>query len=299
MANGVIVQFAVLLALAFAGVGLFMVYRKRNATRGPSAVVQQFPAVPMQQSAQQRPVQPSPLSAAPPRSPVEPELQAARTVAVDKPATAVVAPKPAIDLQSLTLSREDRNERILAGISENIQKSLAMRPVAQHSPIPYTDLKPRNTEYIRVKKEIITPHGQVRFSILKDWMSTNMLAVFRRASLDWKTPDDLIAFVPAYLEPEAEILNGQVLLVGTPGHNEKLAVPIRNLDEDSSLRNCFDFVTDVGNSANTPAVLLPSETEFEVVSRGVITQGTFMIAVEQGQTPVKLLADRYSAALAH
>jgi hypothetical protein len=44
--------------------------------------------------------------------------------------------------------------------------------------------------------------------------------------------------------------------------------------------------------------LLPSETEFEVVSRGVITQTAFMTAVEQGQTTaVKLLADRYNAAL--
>src|SRR5262249_39674323 len=64
---------------------------------------------------------------------------------------------------------ESRNERILAGISENIKKSLQMRPVPQHSPIAYSESKPRNTEYVRVKKEIITPHGQIRFSILKDW----------------------------------------------------------------------------------------------------------------------------------
>jgi hypothetical protein len=258
----------------------------------------------MPQSMQPRSVPAVSLAASSPRS-AEPELQAARPVAPSSNAVVASATasssapvKAGIDLQGLVLSREDRNERILAGISENIRKSLQMRPVPQNSPIPYTDLKPRNTEYVRVKKEIITPHGQVRFSILKDWLSTNMLAVFRRASMDWKTPDDLIALVPAYLEPEAEVLNGQVLLIGTPGHNEKLAVPIRSLDDDSSLRDCFDLVTDAAAAGNTPAVLLPSETEFEVVSRGVITQTAFMTAVEQGQTTaVKLLADRYNAAL--
>jgi hypothetical protein len=213
-------------------------------------------------------------------------------------------PKPvAIDVQAAVATQEDRNERILAGISENIRKSLQSRPVAQHSPIPYAEAKPRNTEYVRVKKEIITPHGQIRFSILKDWMSINMLAVFRRASLDWKTPDDLIAFLPAYLEPEAEILNNQVLLIGTPGHNEKLAVPIRSLDAASPLRDCFDFVGDVRTATNIPAVLLPFDTDFEVVSRGVITQTVFSNAVEQDHTEVTLLRStealqkNYTAAL--
>jgi hypothetical protein len=126
-------------------------------------------------------------------------------------------------------------------------------------------------------------------------MSINMLAVFRRASLDWKTPDDLIAFLPAYLEPEAEILNNEVLLISTPGHNEMLAVPIRSLDADSSLRDCFEFVTDVPTATNSPAVLLPSEADFEVVSRGVITHAVFMNAVDQGQTEVKLIVERSAA----
>jgi hypothetical protein len=148
-----------------------------------------------------------------------------------------------------------------------------------------------------VKKEIITPHGQIRFSILKDSISTNMLAVFRRASLDWKTPDDLIAFLPSYLEPEAEILNDQVLLIGTPGHDEKLAVPIRSVDAGSSFRDCFDFVADVRTATNTPAVLRPSDAEFEVVSRGVIMQGVFMNAVERGQRDVKRVGEKPQAAL--
>jgi hypothetical protein len=124
-----------------------------------------------------------------------------------------------------------------------------------------------------------------------------MLAVFRRASLDWKTPDDLIAFLPSYLEPDVEVLDGQVLLIGTPGHNEKLAVPIRSLDAASSLRDCFEFVTDVRTAANTPAVLLRSHADFEVVSRGVITNAAFMNGGEQDHTEVKRLLERSPEAL--
>src|SRR5262249_49263559 len=203
-------------------------------------------------------------------------------------------PVPVLDMQGMLATQGDRNEPSLAGISENIRKSMEKRPVPQNSPLQFPESNPRNTEYVRVKKEIITPHGQIRFSILKDWMSTNMLAVFRRASLDWKTPEDLIAFLPAYLEPEAEILNNEVLLIGTPGHNEKLAVPIRALDAASRLGDCFDFITDTRMSSNAPAVLLPSESDFEVVSKGVIPKTVFANA-EPGQTEV--LQKRYSAAL--
>jgi len=81
------------------------------------------------------------------------------------------------------------------------------------------------------------------------------------------------------------------LVIGTPGHNEKLAVPIRSLDTASGLCQCFDFITDV-RKANTPAVLLISDADFKVVSRGVIAQSSFMNAVEQGQTAVKRFGER-------
>jgi len=213
------------------------------------------------------------------------------------PSTTVPKPVPVLDMQGVLANQEDRNERILAGISENIRKSLEKRPVPQNSPMQYSESTPRNTEYVRVKKEIITPHGQIRFSILKDWMSTNMLAIFRRASLDWKTPDDLVAFLPAYLKPEAEVINGEVLVIGTPGHNEKLAVPIRTLGAGSGLRDCFDFVTDMRKSPNIPAVLLTSDSGIEVVSRGVITQALFMSALEQGHGEVTLLLERSTQGL--
>jgi hypothetical protein len=310
MANLVIVQVAMFSAAAAILICVLVLYKRRSVqveAEPPRRVPKVRPMVERSQS-----VQPQPIETNASRQPVEADRQAPLTVKIETVNTTAPAssantdmsstapsadlkPTAIIDVQAALTTSEDRNERILAGISQNIRKSMQMRPVPQHSPIPYSESQPRNTEYVRVKKDIITPHGQIRFSILKDWMSINMLAVFRRASLDWKTPDDLIAFLPAYLEPEAEILNNEVLLIRTPGHPERLAVPIRSLIAESSLRDCFDFVTDVPTATNTPAVLLPSDSEFEVVSRGVITQGVFMNAVDQGQTEVKLLVERSAA----
>ncbi len=304
MTNAVIIQLGVLSAAVLMCV---LILYKRRQMRAHEPVTPSLirPAV---QTSQTRQTRPLPVASA--RKPPERERQVPRAIAIpSEPANAPVSiarsvAAPAVtesvvrvDLDGALGTGEDRNEQILAGISKNIQKTLQMRPVPQHSPIPYSELKPRNTEYVRVKKDIITPHGHIRFSILQDWISTNMLAVFRRASLEWKTPDDLIAFLPSYLEGEAEILNGEVLLIGTPGHNEKLAVPIRRIAAASVLRHCFDFVTDGGTAVNTPAVLLGSDTEFNVVSRGVIAEPVFMNAIERDQAEVHLLIERSTEAL--
>ncbi len=293
MANGMVVEFAAFLMAAVVVTFVVAMYRRRtnqpefpvNAPVRPLAERPQLVEAKNIHPADSREVQP-PLVVKTVTSNTPPEVAVRASASSEAP-----KPPAVLDMQGALATQGDRNERILAGISENIRKSLEKRPVAQNSPIQYSESNPRVTEYVRVKKEIITPHGQIRFSILKDWMSTNMLAIFRRASLDWKTPDDLIALVPVYLKPEAEIVNGEVLLIGTPGHNEKLAVPIRNLDAASGLRNCFDFITDVRKAANAPAILLNSEDGLEVVSKGVITQPVFMNAIEQGHTEGKLLLE--------
>jgi hypothetical protein len=301
MANGVVVQLAVLLVAIFACV--FMVYKKRQPkpAEPPLNVSPPRPSVQQSQSSEPMPAQRIFVHKTteldrqlPPTIPMESDSV---TVPVKTAPEPVAVPAAAlVDVQSGALAtQEERNERMLAGISKNIQKTLQMRPVPQHSPIPYPEPN-RNTEYVRVKKAIITPHGHIRFSILKDWVSTNMLAIFRRASLEWKTPQDLIAFLPAYLEAEAEILSGQVLLIGTPGHDEKVAVPIRSLDDASGLQACFDF-TDSRTATNTPAIVRVSDTEFEVVSRGVITKTVFTNAVDRSHDGVQLLMPRSPEAL--
>jgi len=326
MANGMGVQFLVFLVPAAIIIVCFLVVMKtRKARPAASAAAPLPPAVEKPQSVQavrveervrvDEPVrveqptqvaQPEPMQTIPPPMPAAASRQMPAEVSLETASAsvkrnegsvaAVATPSdivPArIDLMGLAASSEDRRDQILATISQNIRKSLPARQPIQSSPIRYSETKTRTTEYVRVKTEIITPHDQVRFSILKDAVSTNMLAIFRRASFDWQTPDDLIALLPAYLAAEAEILNGQVLLIGTRGIGEKLAVPVRALDAESGLRECFEFDTDVRTVTNTPAVLRTSDTEFELVSKGVITRALFANSIEQGETlEMKLLVD--------
>jgi hypothetical protein len=302
MANGVIVQFAVVSVSVVMLIGALLILKKRKSEPPVREIAVVRPPV-ERSDTQTQGIRVAPVvksvatDAAAPATPALPKESVNAAPEVSGGMTAAVVEKQptfVLDLQGMA-GGESRNDRILAGISENIKKSLQMRPMPQQSPLTFSESKPRNNEYVRVKKDIITPHGQIRFSILKDWMSTNMLAVFRRASLDWKTPEDLISLVPAYLEPEAEILNNQVLLIGTPGHNEKLAVPIRSLDTDSTLGNCFDFVSDARSESNAPAVLLPLDADFEVVSKGVITKTVFANVVEKDHS--ESLQKRYNAAL--
>ena len=320
MASGVVVQFAVLSVIVAVLMCLFIVYDRRKRRRAPTTQIAQVdqtvPAPIVSEKSQV--AEPEPLQTIPSRKTSELEqteskpqripihtpnavetagINEAVNNAVNELSSPTDPQSPVvIDTQQALTTAEERNERILAGISANIQKSLQMRPVPQHSPIPYSELTPRSTEYVRVKKEIITPHGQIRFSILKDAISTNMLALLRRASLDWKTPDDLIAFVPSYLRAEAEILNDEVLIIGTTGHNEKLAVPIRKIHPESSFRDCFDFVTDDPTATSIPAVLLPADAEFQVISKGVIVQPTTDVKLVVDPSP-DALQKSYTAAL--
>lgn len=127
-----------------------------------------------------------------------------------------------------------------------------------------------NEDNARLRKEVIGQDPKVRFAVLKDWLSINMLAILRRASGDWKTANDLVAIVPSCLEPEVEILDGRVLLIGTRGYAEQLAVPIRDLDSSSGLWQYFDFVANGQHVANRPAVMRRSGAQLELVSKGAI-----------------------------
>jgi len=294
MANGIIVQIAGILMLAAISAGLLFVYRRQKTqARRPIKAVQPFG------KSETVPVRPVIIAAS--SKPIEMAQESVPAHAMKAATTGntaeILSPpedaKSSADLESQTIP-EGNNQRILAGISENIRRSV-IKPVPTFSTVSPPETQ-RDPEYVRVKKRIITPHGQVRFSILKDSISVNMLAVFRRAFLDWKTPYDLIAFLPPYLEPEAEIFHDQLLLIGTSGHHEKLAIPIRSFNLDSNVLDCFDFITDDRTATNTPAVLVISDDEIEIISRGVITQPVFL-KPERDPSEVKFLVERYPQAL--
>jgi hypothetical protein len=302
MANGIIVQIAVISVLAAISICLLILFIRQIARRAPSpAAAQTRLAVKVAQQVERTESRPSksvPIAA--PQTALGLEREESRAPAMETASISIAAntsssevAKTSVDFQAQA-TPEGNNQRILAGISENIRRSV-IKPVPTYSTNSQPEAQ-RDPEYVRVKKRIITPHGQVRFSILKDSISVNMLAIFRRAFLDWKTPYDLIAFLPPYLEPEAEIFNDQMLLIGTAGHNEKLAIPIRSFNLDSNVLDCFDFITDDRTATNTPAVLVVSDNEFEIVSRGVITQPVFL-KPERDQTEVNFLVERYPQAL--
>jgi len=290
MANGMI---AVISVLAAVSICVLIVYKRHKARREPSHNVTQtrraVKAIQQVQIPESRPVKSVAIAA--PQKPLE--MEAASTSSAANISSPPEDVKASVAFQAQA-TPEGSNQRILAGISENIRKSV-IKPVPTYSTVSQPETQ-RDPEYVRVKKRIITPHGQVRFSILKDAISVNMLAVFRRAFLDWKTPYDLIAFLPPYLEPEAEIFHDQLLLIGTAGHHEKLAIPIRSFNLDSNVLDCFDFITDDRTATNTPAVLVVSDDEIEIVSRGVITQPVF-VKPERDPSEVKFLVERYPQAL--
>ncbi len=98
-------------------------------------------------------------------------------------------------------------------------------------PLPAQAAQPENGngDYVRLRRDMVAGDSQLRFSLLKEWISVNTLAIQRRAARGWSAPADLIANVPAYLEPEAEIVD-EALVVGTRGNPEKLSVSLRDLD---------------------------------------------------------------------
>jgi hypothetical protein len=302
MANGIVVQIAVISIFAAISICLLFFYMRKKAVQEAPRTAARTTAVKVISQTERTPSRPA--NAAPVATSMKP-------VEVERPAVAALATKtldassapdvvPAAEAtkpsdSSTELSApEGSNRRILAGISENIRRSV-IKPIPSYSTISQQETQ-RDPEYVRVKKRIITPHGQVRFSILKDSISVNMLAVFRRAFLDWKSPYDLIAFLPPYLEAEAEIFHDQLLLIGTAGHHEKLAIPIRSFNLDSNVLDCFDLVTNDRTATNTPAVLIVSDDEIEIVSRGVITQPVFL-KPERDQSEVTFLVERYPQAL--
>jgi hypothetical protein len=87
-----------------------------------------------------------------------------------------------------------------------------------------------NGSYERLRKDVISHDPQIRFSVLKDWLNTNTLAILHRASRGYSSASDLIATIPTHLEAEAELTPERVLLINTRGYAEKIAIPLNHAD---------------------------------------------------------------------
>jgi hypothetical protein len=127
----------------------------------------------------------------------------------------------------------DFQEERLVKVVEDVSECLNMLPQTQSaSAEPKPPTPPangsRNGPQVQSRKEVIreviSQEPKVRFAVLKDWISTNSLAIVYRASHGSATATDLIATVPSYLEAQAEVAPGDILLVGTRGYPEKISI---------------------------------------------------------------------------
>jgi hypothetical protein len=99
-------------------------------------------------------------------------------------------------------------------------------------------------------------------------MCVNALAIQHRASRHWNSARDLIANIPPYLEPFAEVLNDSILLVGTRGHSEVLGVLLRPLDSSSEFSQWFNPSSNGKTPHHIPAVLARSNGQFKLLAKG-------------------------------
>jgi hypothetical protein len=134
------------------------------------------------------------------------------------------------DLRNHLDFQEERLVMAIKDISERMQVPPPPQSAAAESiptTTPFADGN-ASAQQIRFRKEVIeetiSQEPEVRFAALKQWISTNSLAIVYRASHGSAKTTDLIATVPSYLEPQAEIEPGGILLVSTRGYPEKIAI---------------------------------------------------------------------------
>jgi len=159
----------------------------------------------------------------------------------------------------------DSQEERVAKLLESISETLRSIPQPQQSP---QTVRPQNGDHSRFRKEVLSQDPELRFSVLKEWICVNALAIQHRASRKWNSANDLIANIPPYLEPMAEVLNDSVLLVGTREHSEVLAVLLRPLDSSSEFSQWFNPASNGKTPHHIPAVLARSKGQFKLLAKG-------------------------------
>jgi len=164
-------------------------------------------------------------------------------------------------------TQEERLALIVEGISEHFPQPHPQQPQQPQQPQDPPVL-PATNDRARLRRQALGRDSGLRFALLKEWMSINGIAVLHRASRGWNTAGDLIGNVPDYLEPEAEILNNCILLIGTREHEDRLAIPLRELDASSDFSQWFGPASEGNGLSHLPAVLKRSNGHFNLVAKG-------------------------------
>jgi len=184
-------------------------------------------------------------------------VSASMRAATERQTTAVENIRDHID------SQEERLTKLLESISETLRAI----PQPQQPQSPQA-VRHQIGDHSRFRREVLSQDPELRFSVLKEWMCVNALAIQHRASRHWNSARDLIANIPPYLEPLAEVLNDSVLLVGTRGHSEVLAVLLRPLDSSSEFSQWFNPASNGKTPHHIPAVLARSDGQFKLLAKG-------------------------------
>jgi hypothetical protein len=127
----------------------------------------------------------------------------------------------------------------------------------------------RRSEFVRVDRIALGNDERLRFSLLKDWVHLNSLAILHRASRPYSSASELIGAIPEYLQAEAEVLEDRVLLIGTHGYSQRLALPIRNIEPNDKFRQWFESSSEGPFSPEIPAVLARDNGSFDVSQKGI------------------------------
>jgi hypothetical protein len=148
-------------------------------------------------------------------------------------------------------------------ISNSVEKLVVVRPRE-------TGRVRDDNGYVRIEKDVLVQDSHLRFELLKKWLDVNPLVIRRRASGEWKTAQQLIAGIPEHVEAEAEVLDGSVLLIGTHGGCEKIAIPFKDLPSGSLFAYWFDIAKNADHlpAEEIPAIITASNGSYQLVRKG-------------------------------
>jgi hypothetical protein len=155
----------------------------------------------------------------------------------------------------------------LTEVLENL--SVELRNLAGSQPRPHPEQKALGPGYVRLDRVAVGGDAGLRFGLLKDWVRVNSLAIVRRASRPYTSASELIAAIPEYLQAEAEVLESQILLIGTRNHSEKLAIPIQDIEATCRYRQWFDLANEGPFAPEVPAVLARNNGTFDLNQKGM------------------------------